>query len=428
LRTYIKNCFSETINQLSPLIKNINTLTVKINLEQKKSGKNYVTLASYDAYLSSNDLFVFYIYYDSIKELINIIRKQKNFHEIELQFKSTLLHECIHALDLNSIKKSNNFYEKEYRLAKNKTDFFRNDVDLTERYLYDFQWEFLNFIEVFRNEGIATLGVDLFSNKYNKITIDEYNLYINEFGYYINSICEICLKNNSSNQFKTENANEKLTNIKLTSYSHGKYSLIKVLENTFPEKHITINNIISFYTGQYNLSYSEKIEILTLLFEIDMSEYLNGILQINYSDKELTKKYYNNILECCSIIQNEKNDKGLSIFTKSIFISVYNNSLEDYINLMESTVGYAMETDEINQLYNEFLNKDDTEDIIKNIKLLSKPLHHQLNTRQCEISRWALTYLLDDEDLIHDKLTNLGYQDDAIILNSAIKLLKNIQQ
>jgi len=46
LRTYIKNCFSETINQLSPLIKNINTLTVKINLEQKKSGKNYVTLAS----------------------------------------------------------------------------------------------------------------------------------------------------------------------------------------------------------------------------------------------------------------------------------------------------------------------------------------------------------------------------------------------
>jgi len=91
---------------------------------------------------------------------------------------------------------------------------------------------------------------------------------------------------------------------------------------------------------------------------------------------------------------------------------------------MKNTVGYAMETEEINQLYNEFLNKDDTEDIIKNIKHLCKPLLHQLNTQQCEISRWALTYLLDDEDLIHDELTNLGYQDDAMVLNSALKFIK----
>ena len=164
LRTYVKNCFSDTIKQLSPLINNSDSLHVKINLEQQKLGTNYVTLASYDAHLSSNDLFVFYIYYDSIKELIKVIGKQANYPAIDLQFKSTLLHECVHALDLKSIKKSDQFYENEYRLTKNKTDFFRNDGDSSEKYLYDFQWRFLNCIEVFRNEGIATLGEDLFSH------------------------------------------------------------------------------------------------------------------------------------------------------------------------------------------------------------------------------------------------------------------------
>jgi len=424
LKNYIKNCFTETINQLLPLINNTNALTVKINLEQQKSGKNYVTLASYDAYLSSMDVFVFYIYFDSLKELSNVINKQLNYPEIDLQFKSTLLHECIHALDLKSIKKSDKFFDKEYRLTKNKTDFFRNDADASEKYLYDFQWRFLNCIEVFRNEGIATLGEDLFSDIHEKITIDEYHSRIDKFGNYINSVCEICLNDNTLSQLKKVNASENLNNIKLASYSLGKYSLIKVIEKTIPEKQDTINKLISFYTQQTEISYTEKIDILKLLFEIDMSEYLNGILQFSFTDEELTKKYYNNILNCCCIIQNEKNEVGVSLFTKHIFISVYNNSIEDYINLMKNTVGYAMETEEINQLYNEFLNKDDTEDIIKNIKHLCKPLLHQLNTQQCEISRWALTYLLDDEDLIHDELTNLGYQDDAMVLNSALKFIK----
>ena len=424
LKNYIKNCFTETINQLLPIINNTNALTVKINLEQQKSGKNYVTLASYDAYLSSMDVFVFYIYFDSLKELINVINKQLNYSEIDLQFKSTLLHECVHALDLKSIKKSDQFYENEYRLTKNKTDFFSNDADSSEKYLYDFQWRFLNCIEAFRNEGIATLGEDLFSHSHEKITIDEYHSRINEFGNYINSVCEICLSDNTPYQLKKENASEQLNNIKLASYSLGKYSLIKVIEIAFPEKEDTVNQLISFYTGKTELSNTEKIEILKFLFEIDMSEYINGILQIPFTDEDLTKNYYKNILECCCVIQNEKNDSGISLFTKHIFISAYNNSLEDYINLMKNTVGYAMETEEINQLYNEFLNKDDTEDIIKNIKQLCKPLLQQLNTQQCEVSRWALTYLLDDEDLIHDELSNLGYQDDAMVLNSALNFLK----
>ena len=98
--------------------------------------------------------------------------------------------------------------------------------------------------------------------------------------------------------------------------------------------------------------------------------------------------------------------------------------MDDYLKLMKNTVGYTMDKEEINQLYIYFKQKEENEDIIKQIKYQSEILLSRLNNKGCEISKWALTYLLDDEDLIHDELTFLGYQDDALILNAAIKLLK----
>ena len=40
-----------------------------------------------------------------------------------------------------------------------------------------------------------------------------------------------------------------------------------------------------------------------------------------------------------------------------------------------------------------------------------------------EIAQWALTYLLDDEDLVYDKITILGWQDDWLVLDAAIRII-----
>ena len=48
------------------------------------------------------------------------------------------------------------------------------------------------------------------------------------------------------------------------------------------------------------------------------------------------------------------------------------------------------------------------------------------NQAKREIAQWALTYLFDDEDLIHDNIQGLGLVDDMLVLDKAIYLLDSI--
>jgi uncharacterized membrane protein YkvA (DUF1232 family) len=41
-----------------------------------------------------------------------------------------------------------------------------------------------------------------------------------------------------------------------------------------------------------------------------------------------------------------------------------------------------------------------------------------------EIAKWALTYLLDDEDLIYDDISIIGWQDDWLVLNAALNIIE----
>jgi uncharacterized membrane protein YkvA (DUF1232 family) len=43
---------------------------------------------------------------------------------------------------------------------------------------------------------------------------------------------------------------------------------------------------------------------------------------------------------------------------------------------------------------------------------------------QNEIAIWSLTYLFDEEELIYDSIPFFGYQDDWLVLNDAIRLIK----
>jgi len=56
--------------------------------------------------------------------------------------------------------------------------------------------------------------------------------------------------------------------------------------------------------------------------------------------------------------------------------------------------------------------------------VLSSHLLNKRNQSNHEVIDWALTYLLDDEDLIHDRLSFLGLQDDWMVVEGAHFLIK----
>ena len=91
---------------------------------------------------------------------------------------------------------------------------------------------------------------------------------------------------------------------------------------------------------------------------------------------------------------------------------------------MKSTV-FSVMPKEIIKLFGDFKRLDiggSREDIYQEIIVLGERLIEKFDKNE-KIVSWALTYLLDDEDLVHDNLNYVGLQDDWFVLNAATHLI-----
>ena len=48
------------------------------------------------------------------------------------------------------------------------------------------------------------------------------------------------------------------------------------------------------------------------------------------------------------------------------------------------------------------------------------------DTEKKSIAQWALSYLFDEQDLIHDDIKGIGLVDDETVIDYALKLIENI--
>ena len=82
-----------------------------------------------------------------------------------------------------------------------------------------------------------------------------------------------------------------------------------------------------------------------------------------------------------------------------------------------------METQELVDNYKIFSENKHDEDVYVGLQIKAEQLMlHALN-HENEVAIWALTYLFDEQDYIHDELPILGWQDDWMVLDAAVKML-----
>ena len=82
-----------------------------------------------------------------------------------------------------------------------------------------------------------------------------------------------------------------------------------------------------------------------------------------------------------------------------------------------------MSVEEIKESYIIFSQKVYPEDIVEDIRKKGGLLLSSALNENNEVALWALTYLLDDQDLIHDDLSVLGWQDDWMVLDAACRII-----
>ncbi|RAR73725.1 YkvA family protein [Flavobacterium aciduliphilum] len=290
-----------------------------------------------------------------------------------------------------------------------------------------FNWTVVHVIERFRNEGIAVLGEKLLGNNPDNLLNSDLEEITNQF----KKVVEFCIITSESidliQSFSKKNElYEILDKGTSEAYVYGHIILLLVVALQNEDQKENILDTIAYLLGNVDKkpSHENSISILKMAISTDVSDYINGLLiePFHHCKSSLIDKKI--ILNFCAHIQGEANNQAIHILNENS----YSNAYDKFIELMKITVGYKMTIDELIEFSNNFKVDNTSDEIKKCIKNQMDYLVPLAVNQKNDIAIWALTYLFDEEELIFDAIPFFGYQDDWLVLNAAIRLLKTLNQ
>lgn len=387
-----------------------------VNLElESYYGENILGL--FDAHQSSNTIFYFRIYQNTIRQIIEKkIYASDDFYEYD----DTILHEIIHAADYVMISKTDTI-----EATNKKVNNFEDAALVLNENLKKthFNWTAVNIIERFRNEGIAVLGEKLLGNNPDLLFDNDVEHITNQFKH----VLEFCIKTSESIDliYSLSEKNEiydVLDKSSSEAYIYGHIIFLLIIALQDEDKKEICTDAVQYFLGNLEKKPTKEkaLEILKIAINTDLSDYINGLLIEpfhHYNSSVIDKQV---IFNFCAHIQGESNIDAIKILTENTFTTVY----DKFINLMQKTVGYPMTQEEIVDYSKSFVITKDSDEIKKCIKDQMNYLLPLAIEEQNEIAIWSLTYLFDEEELIYDSIPFFGYQDDWLVLNAAIRLIK----
>jgi hypothetical protein len=418
----IKQIVESEFKKISELLPNSENLKIKISLEQESKTDNNTTLGCFNVAISSENEFVFSLYYSSIKQLANKLLQIDSNETFSLA--STFLHELIHAVDYHTLKETYINRTNDLAITK-KTGYYNlNEKELSAHHK-NVQWYFLSYFSTFRNEGIAILGEKLLGDQSTFDQKRDLGDSLQLFREQITDVLNASKGLRFYNKLEKHAVWEKLDQLSFNAYLFGDIIMLLLIENVHPKLEPIYKHAQDFILGKSKniLSKSEIHLLLKTAIDMDVSDVINGILRNPFFNDNQAVLFKKQLLECCAIIQDESNDEGISLFAKTIGVIGYNQSSKPFIETMKATIFSCMTVEEIKNSYKEFTTKKNLEDIFESVKKMAEKLYPLAVEENNETAKWALTYLLDDEDLIHDDITILGLQDDWLVLDAAINIV-----
>ena len=419
VRSEIKKVFAAKVEVIASLFPE-GEIKINVNLEQEKKDETSETLASFDSERSGDGIFVFHVYYKTISQIAESILNPSS-NSVMNSFADTLLHELIHAADLSVLKESNAIREHSYKIHGGSSHQLLKDLN-TPSYEWNVQWTLLHFFQIFRNEGIAMLGQHLLDE--NSSPERDIKKVMFRFKEVLNTVLNICTGLKYYNSIKSTEAHQFLRELSLEAYQYGDMVLIELLNTIHPEQKLKSEKLIARLSGSSDefIPTEEIQSILKLLMQTDLSEYVQAIFNNERLNQEepLSKQQ---LLECCAVIQNDLQAESISQFCLNIGICGFNRNKELFIQTVSNIIGSKMSIEEIKESYKLFYKKAYPEDIVDDIRKKGDLLVSSALNENNEVAIWALTYLLDDQDLIHDELSVLGWQDDWMLLDAAFNLI-----
>ncbi|MFN8579345.1 MAG: YkvA family protein [Candidatus Sericytochromatia bacterium] len=329
-------------------------------------------------------------------------------------------HEIIHMLDFKLIT---NFREDRNKLMKNEfkpTPNYSPFFDINDK-PKDY-WFLLDIINLMRVEGLATLYECLLGLREDSIHSFENfkeNLMF-QFKVVINFVESV--KFLKSNQHKQQADLIKL--IRSLCYETGKWIVLYILSN---KEEIDCNTASKeiLNTGNFKVNSEECNSIMKEALKIDFTEFLSMLLQLSNPEKQFFNSYQ--LLEDIGNLSGGKISNQVSNDLFLLYCTSRANNKKAFIEILSKYVGAKMKEEEIIASYADFKTYSKSDNYIENtLYTKTSELYERWKSdKQNELLVYALTYILDDEDMIPDDIKFLGYLDDMAVIDSVEFLLAN---
>lgn len=406
----VKNLIRDEVSEISKLVfceilKEDLPKEIDIQLWQNKDDED-ARLACFMAGSSSRDKFVFVVFEIAVRHVLD--------NGIEDVLHSTLIHEMIHAADWSKLDAYCDMLEN----ISNKID----DYYAGAGYGYGLGnslYDSLNILQHYRAEGVAILSEQLLSRRHEAAFFDGNKLSekvkrIAVFTGYL-AICYDREIRNDLYQRLHDYAYYNVADGEKSTYIASSI-LLKVL---YTNKSIDFDLYEKAQKGC--LSDEEAYIIVRASLSLSLSAYIEGLVAFNNGCDLIPIRKF---LDFCGNFQDEVDESYIANFTK--MVSRPKMNAKSFIDFVGRIMGSPMSDNELQVEYKNFFNSVDTyskyPELVQKVENLYEVLLNNESREYKNVARWALTYIFDEYDVIHDEVPIFGYVDDMIIADIALKL------
>lgn len=173
-------------------------------------------------------------------------------------------------------------------------------------------------------------------------------------------------------------------------------------------------------SGHYHLTDDEITIIMRSAVNLSLAGFIQGLICLGDEVAPISP-----FLDFCASIQKDGDDENIDSYEDLIEETV---SEETFNKAMDQIMGCRIPEEELDGLFQEFMDHPLDDPSYPKLKekamILYTILKNDADPDRKELAQWALTYLFDEEDLIHDNIPGIGYVDDLVAIDYAIDFLE----
>lgn len=395
-RNTSKKVFQDVLGRSLPESIVVNTA---LNDNDELKGEKAAKLASYNLLLSKPDCPLFTVNEISVKKLLD----SKDIKS----FESTTIHEMFHAADQHMLF---NDYQLLHSLQTRMNSFgVFEQIRLNQSIAL---LQTLRMFNHYRAEGLAVLGENLLMKTPISYLGHPVERFRNGFlGLIINS-CEKA--DGNRNDFDADMMD-------YHAYKDTPFIMLLVLyKRDIINKELTQKAVDSITSECFKLTDEEVQTIMKAALDLSPSGFIHGLMLLGNEVAPIMPFLY-----FCGKLQSDYEKSHAEVFAQ---LTKQPESVETFNMAMDQIMGCCIPEDELDEHIQDIidhpLSNPTYPELKEKVSALYSILKHDTNNDRKRLAQWALTFFFDDEDLIHDEITGLGFIDDMIVLDYAMKLLQ----